>query len=218
MFQSSTCASLILILGLMATPALAQQARPEPLQPNPAAAPASAAPQPGGGGMTQGIGAPPRTVINNTFNPTGPTGTGTFSPTASFVVCVNDGAQDGHPTGMTDMMSAGASHVEGRIAFLKAELKITDAQLPLWNAVAGAMRDHAKSMATMPGEQTGTLPGRLAAMDKTMAARIDALHKLKAAVDPLYAALTDEQKKVADELTADIGDEAMRMGPQGHGR
>ncbi len=34
-----------------------------------------------------------------------------------------------------------------------------------------------------------------------MATRLDALHKLKAAVGPLYAALTDEQKKVADKLT-----------------
>ena len=216
MFQSSTCASLILILGLMAAPALAQQARPEPLQPNPAAAPASAAPQPGGGGMTQGIGTPPRTVINNTFNPTGPTGTGTFSPTASFVVCVNDGAQDGHSTGMTDMMSAGASHVEGRIAFLKAELKITDAQLPLWNAVAGAMRDHARTMATMSGEMKATLPERLAVQEKAMAARLDAMHRLQTAAAPFYAALADEQKKVADELTADMGSDMRKGGGARH--
>ena len=32
-----------------------------------------------------------------------------------------------------------AGHVEGRIAFLKTELKITDAQMPLWNAVADAI-------------------------------------------------------------------------------
>jgi len=211
MFRSNTRASLTLILALVAAPAFAQQAPHDQHQPGVA---------PGASGTTPGPITMPGTVINNTFNPTGPTGTGTFSPTAEFIVCVNDGdgAQTKRSTGMAGMMSGGARHVEGRIAFLKAELKITDAQLPLWNAVAGAMRDHAKSMATMPGEQTGTLPGRLAAMDKTMAARIDALHKLKAAVDPLYAALTDEQKKVADELTADIGDEAMRMGPQGHGR
>ena len=32
-----------------------------------------------------------------------------------------------------------AGHVEGRLAFLKTELKITDPQLPLWNAVADAI-------------------------------------------------------------------------------
>ena len=31
------------------------------------------------------------------------------------------------------MMAAMSGHVEGRLAFLKTELKITDAQLPLWN-------------------------------------------------------------------------------------
>ena len=212
MFRSPTCASLTLILGLIATPALAQQAKPEPLQPNAAAGPAMAAPQPGGAvGMVPGSVSTPRTVINNTFNPTGPTGTGTFSPTAEFVVCVSEGGVRGErSTGMTGMMSARASHVEGRIAFLKTELTITDAQLPLWNAVAGAMRDHARSMATMSGEMTGTLPERVAALDKLMAARLDAVHRLKAAVDPLYAALSDEQKNVADELTSDMGDDSGR--------
>ena len=33
-----------------------------------------------------------------------------------------------------------ASHIDGRLAFLKTELKITDAQLPLWNVFAQAMR------------------------------------------------------------------------------
>ena len=212
MFRSRTRASLTLILGLIAMPALAQQARPEPLQPNAAAGPAMPAPQPGGAvGMMPGSVGTPRTVINNTFNPTGPTGTGTFSPTAEFVVCVSEGGVRGErSTGMTGLMSGRAKHVEGRIAFLKTELTITDAQLPLWNAVAGAMRDQARSMATMSGERTGTLPERVAALDKVMAARLDAVHKLKAAVDPLYAALTDEQKKVADELTADMGDDSGR--------
>ena len=31
-----------------------------------------------------------------------------------------------------------AGHVEGRIAFLKTELKITEAQQPLWDGVADA--------------------------------------------------------------------------------
>jgi LTXXQ motif family protein len=39
-----------------------------------------------------------------------------------------------------------------------------------------------------------------------MNAHLEALRKLKAAADPLYAALSDEQKKTADELL---------MGPMG---
>jgi hypothetical protein len=166
--------------------------------------------------MTPGSVTMPRTVINNTFNPTGPTGTGTFNPTAEFIVCVNEGGAVGQR--LASMMSAKATHVEGRIAFLKAELKITDAQQPLWNAVAGAMRDHARSMTTMSGETMATLPERVGALEKVMTARLDAVRKLKAAVDPLYAALADEQKKVADELTTDMGDGAMCEEAQGHGR
>lgn len=203
MLRKGTCACLT--LALVATPALAQQAKPEQLQPEAAACPPAPGPKQGDtAGMS---GSTPRTVINNTFNPTGPTGTGTFTPTAKFVVCVTEGGARGeHSTGMKGMMAADAGHVEGRIAFLKTELKITDAQLPLWNAVAGAMRDQAKSMATMSGETTATLPERIAALDDVMTARLNAVHKLKTAVPPLYAALTDEQKKVANELTADMGE------------
>jgi len=48
--------------------------------------------------------------------------------------------------GMMQMMMGHdgmAGHVEGRIAFLKTELNITDAQESLWEAVAGAMRANA---------------------------------------------------------------------------
>ena len=58
-----------------------------------------------------------------------------------------------------------AGHVEGRLAFLKTELKITDAQLPLWNAVADAIRANAKGMGEMSGgmmgsSQTAHAPGQ----------------------------------------------------------
>ena len=103
------------------------------------------------------------------------------------------------------MMGAIARHVEGRLAFLKTELKITDAQLPLWNAVADAMRANAKTMGDMAGgmmgsSQAATLPDKLATREKIMTAHLEALRKFKAAADPLYAALSDEQKKTADEL------------------
>jgi hypothetical protein len=104
------------------------------------------------------------------------------------------------------MMGAMAGHVEGRLAFLKTELKITDAQLPLWNAFAQAARENAKAMEEMMQggmmgmSQSGTLPDRLALREKMMAAHLEALRKLKTSVDPLYAALSDEQKKTADTL------------------
>src|SRR6516162_11932225 len=103
-------------------------------------------------------------------------------------------------------MSMMAGHVEGRLAFLKTEVKITDAQLPLWNAVADAIRANAKGMSEMTSgmmgrsQSTATLPEKLALREKMMTAHLEALRKFKAAVDPLYAALSDDQKKTADEV------------------
>jgi hypothetical protein len=116
--------------------------------------------------------------------------------------------------GMSGMGAMMASHVEGRIAFLKTELKITEPQQKLWDAVADAMRTNARGMGGMPGgmAMTGsaaTLPDNLATREKTMAAHLEQLRTLKAAVAPLYAALGDEQKKTADELMS---------GPMGMGR
>jgi hypothetical protein len=117
-----------------------------------------------------------------------------------------------------------ARHVEGRIAFLKAELKITESQQKLWDAVADAMRANAKAMTEMSGGTmttgaTANLPDRLAASEKALNARLDALHKYKAVVDPLYAALSDEQKKTADELVPGMmGAGMMGMGGEMVGR
>ena len=66
-----------------------------------------------------------------------------------------------------------ARHVEGRIAFLKTELKITDAQQPLWNAVADAMRADAASIGDMPDGMNGIrraawLPESLASLEEKM--------------------------------------------------
>jgi len=111
-------------------------------------------------------------------------------------------AQGGGSGGM-DMMPG--QHIEGRIAFLKAELGITDAQLPQWNAYADARRAAAKSMqAAMtahmgPGMAT-TAPARSDAMIAMMTARLEAMKSSAAAGKALYAVLTDAQKKTADEL------------------
>ncbi len=111
---------------------------------------------------------------------------------------------------MGQMGAMMARHVEGRIAFLKTELKITEAQQPPWNALADVMRANAKTMMEMPGGMMAggmmagsaatTLPDKLAAREQALTARLDTMRKYKAAVGSLYAALSDEQKKTADEL------------------
>ena len=201
MLKRKTCASLALILALGATPAFAQQGNErDEHHPGTAAAPASGTPQQGAAaGMMAGSGGMPMM--------------GMMGP-----------GMMGGGTGQMGMMSAMAGHVEGRIAFLKAELKITDAQLTLWNAVAEAIRANAKSMGPMSGGMMGTmsqpapLPDRLAAREKMMASGLESLHRLKAAIDPLYASLTDDQKKTADELmTGPMGGGMMAGAMMGSG-
>ena len=96
-------------------------------------------------------------------------------------------------------------HVEGRIAFLKAELKITDAQAPQWNAFAETLRSNALSHRAAYQRMTAdgapsTWPERLAFQQKMLSTRLDSLKDMEAAVKPLYAALNDEQRKLADQL------------------
>jgi hypothetical protein len=104
-----------------------------------------------------------------------------------------------------DGMPIMAKHIDGRLAFLKTELKITDAQLLLWNTFAQAMRDDASTMQARPHpmmemNKAATLPDKLAARETILAVRLEAVRKLKAAADPLYAALTADQKKTAEEI------------------
>ncbi len=99
------------------------------------------------------------------------------------------------------------AHIEGRLAFLKAEINITPAQESLWNDYANAVRDNAKTMGARCSSLMGeggmsdkTLPDRLDAQEQFVAARLDALRATSKALKPLYAALSDDQKKVADQL------------------
>jgi hypothetical protein len=105
---------------------------------------------------------------------------------------------------MCDVM---ANHIEGRLAYIKAELKITEPQESLWNAYAAAARDNANAMrahcSTMMSRHSGStvsLPDRLDQHEQLMAAQLDAVRAMNKALKPLYAALNDDQKKTADQL------------------
>lgn len=173
MIQRNTCLSLTLALALATTGALAAEAEHE-RQPSASNQSVPAGGIPGTPGMPMGS---------------------------------MQGQSGAMPMmGMMQMMMSQhgmAGHVEGRIAFIKAELKITDAQQPLWNAVADAMRANAKEMAGIPHGMMGspgTLPEKLAAHEKALAAHLDGVRRLRTAFDPLYAALSPGQKKAADGL------------------
>jgi hypothetical protein len=127
--------------------------------------------------------------------------------------------------GMTSMMAMMASvgemmapeHIEGRIAFLKTELGITEAQQPLWDPFAEALRANARAMAGMMKDAQGAmmpaqgaavaLPQRIELQERMLGARLESLRQLGAAMQPLYAALDDAQKRTADTL--------LMVGPMG---
>ena len=117
---------------------------------------------------------------------------------------------------MPMMMSAGPKHTEGRIAFIKAELRIIDAQMPQWNAFADAVRANAKAMTEMLGEMApqqrpgSTLPERLAREDKVLSAHVAAFKKTQESLTKLYDIFGPEQKKIADGIV--IGLMGMPMG------
>lgn len=100
-------------------------------------------------------------------------------------------------------------HVEGRIAFLKTELKITDAQTAAWNSFADALRSNAKtvgdlrsSMMSQTGSGPGSLVERLTWQEKWLSVRLESTRAMKSALTNLASSFSDEQKKAADELLA----------------
>jgi hypothetical protein len=104
--------------------------------------------------------------------------------------------------GMCNVM---ANHIEGRLAYIKAELKTTETQESPWNAYAAAARDNANAMrahcTTMMNRRSGlSLPDRLEQHERFMAAQLDAIRGMNKALKPLSAALSENQKKTADQL------------------
>lgn len=93
-------------------------------------------------------------------------------------------------------------HIEGRLAFLKAEIRITPAQEAQWTKFADVVRATARNAAAghSAGAKPATAPERMGNYEKHLVARLETVRAVKAAFDPLYNSLSDEQKKIADEL------------------
>lgn len=110
-------------------------------------------------------------------------------------------------SGMGPMVGLGgmlANRTEGALAFLKAELKIADSQEHVWSTFAGSIRasmQKFRDATSAPGFTMEGWLGGLEAREKVLTAQVDAIKAVRAAATPLYAALTPDQKKKADELT-----------------
>jgi periplasmic protein CpxP/Spy len=102
------------------------------------------------------------------------------------------------PARMADMQKKMTERHAARQAQLKADLKITAAQEPAWNAfVAGTAHGPRKPMATEDWSKL-TTPQRLDRMQALKAERDAQMSQRIDATKSLYAALTPEQQKAFD--------------------
>jgi hypothetical protein len=98
------------------------------------------------------------------------------------------------------------NRIEGRIAYLKAELKITPAQENQWNAVADVMRRNATARQQLADEMRGRRDQPMTAVDRLNFrqrwSEVEASNakSFASTFAALYTRLDDGQKKQADEL------------------
>jgi hypothetical protein len=126
----------------------------------------------------------------------------------AFTVLASPGparAASPEPGPATVGTASGTDHVEARIKELHTKLKITPAQEELWNNVAQAMRDNAKTMEALikaRSEKAGAMTAveDLKSYGEIAEAHADGLKKFIPAFEPLYAGMSDAQKKSADKL------------------
>ncbi|MCO6419321.1 Spy/CpxP family protein refolding chaperone [Siccirubricoccus sp. KC 17139] len=95
-----------------------------------------------------------------------------------------------------------AARLEGRIAFLRTELRITDAQAPAWDTFANTLRagrehlDAARAALQDSGRAADPM-ARLASFESHLRERTEAIHMTRMAFDTLYSQLDDAQKRTA---------------------
>ena len=95
-------------------------------------------------------------------------------------------------------------HVEDRIKELHTKLQITPQQEDLWGKVADTMRSNSQHMRELY-EQRMSQTEKFNAVDDLKSygdlaqAHADSVKSLESSFEPLYAALSDTQKKAADE-------------------
>lgn len=104
--------------------------------------------------------------------------------------------------GMTNDMGP---MMEGRLAYMKAELGITAEQTAVWNDYAKMVKARMSGMqqrraAMKKVMHSGSALERLDARTKAMENMVEDLKAERPALETLYNALSDDQKKKADSL------------------
>lgn len=99
--------------------------------------------------------------------------------------------------------------IEGQLAYFRAELRITDTQLPQWSAFAEAFRSQGERLRRATVHSMGGTAGHDTApeqMDRRitlLSAELEAMRAVSVAAAPLYGVLSEEQRRMADELMAE---------------
>lgn len=122
-----------------------------------------------------------------------------------------------------------SDRVEARLAYIRTALKITTAQQPQWDAYANVQRKRAAAMEQRTQERRAQMEKGPTERQRPTAierhehqrARLTLvsqhLDELLAVEKPLYAALSPEQQRIADEVLAPRG-RGGHGGPGGPGR
>ena len=114
-----------------------------------------------------------------------------------------------HHHGQARMMPG--EFVEGRLAFLKTELKITPAQETQWQQFAAVMRQNAQSLdqsvanARQHRDTAMNAVERMEVRAQFAKVRAENQARLLTAFKPLYASLSPDQQQMANELMSGHG-------------
>jgi hypothetical protein len=110
---------------------------------------------------------------------------------------------------MRDMAADPAAFAERRLARLKADLKITDQQAPLWQDFADRVRGEAgRGMVAMQNQAQDlslSAPERMARTADILRQRLTAMEAVNDSFRRLYDSLSPDQKRVADIHAARMG-------------
>ncbi|HEX4260418.1 MAG TPA: Spy/CpxP family protein refolding chaperone [Acetobacteraceae bacterium] len=95
--------------------------------------------------------------------------------------------------------------IDRRIQTLRTQLGITEAQTPLWDAFAKAMRENAQGTDALFAQRAGAIATMSAVDNMHDYARIarayaDNTERLATAFDSLYASLSQTQRRTADAI------------------
>ena len=111
-----------------------------------------------------------------------------------------------------------AAMADAHLTDMKAQLKITTPQEAAWQAFAVQAKQVAASMQAQRAqlqEGTGTAPERMGQQTAAMQQRAAAMATMTNAFGALYAALSPEQKAIADQNVGMLGHRGMRgYGPR----